>query len=263
MSIFIFLFGLAVGSFLNVVINRLESGENIISKPSYCPHCKTKLQWFELIPVLSFVIQKGKCRTCKNRISSQYPLVELITGIIFVFLALKSQNIVNLIYWLFIASALIVIFVYDLKYYIIPNKIIYPTILVALTFVIWGLIRNLDLEIRNLQSLFAEFGLSMVGALFFLLLVLLSKEEWMGMGDVKLAVLMGLILGWPKILPALFLAFVAGALVGLFLITLGKKTLKSQLSFGPFLILGTFVSLFWGNQLINWYLNLNLFSPFF
>lgn len=264
MTIFIFLVGLAIGSFLNVVINRLEKEENIVSKRSYCPHCQAKLKWFELIPVFSFIIQKGLCRTCKNRISIQYPLVEIATGLLFflVYSYFSDQNWPVISYWLFVISVLIVIFVYDFKYYLIPDKIIYPAILVSLGFWIWNLFRISDLGFRILENA-QELGLSLLGALFFLLLVLISKEEWMGMGDVKLGVLMGLVLGWPNILAALYVGFLTGALVGLILILLKKADFKSHLPFGPFLVLGTFIAIFWGNQLIDWYWNLNFFEPFF
>lgn len=274
LSVFIFLFGLAIGSFLNVVILRLsrrevgiptslskniyeasgEKDENIITTRSHCPKCGIQLRWFELIPIFSFLVQKGQCRTCKEKISWQYPLVELATGLLFflTYSYFSNQNWLVIGYLLFVISSLIVVFVYDFKYYLIPDIVVYPAILVSLVFVVF----------RNYQSL-QEIVLSMIGAALFLSLVIVSRETWMGMGDVKLAVLMGLILGWPNILVALFISFISGAMSGLLLISLGKKSFKSQLPFGPFLVLGTFMAIFWGNQLVNWYWNLNLFTPFF
>ena len=169
---------------------------------------------------------------------------------------LNFQNILTAAYLLFITSSLIVIFVYDLKHYIIPDKVIYPAILVSLAFIILNFIRNWELSIRNF-NVFQNFGLSLIGALFFLFLILISKGQWMGLGDVKLAVLMGLFLGWPKILPALFFAFLSGALIGVLLILIRKKNFKSQVPFGPFLIFGTLIAFFWGVEIINWYLNFN------
>ena len=207
--LFIFLFGLAVGSFLNVIICRLETKESIITGRSHCPKCGAVLKWLDLIPLISFLLQKGKCRYCKGKISLQYPIVELTTGLLF----LLIFNWLNIV----IACFLIIIFVYDLKHYIIPDKIIFPAILLALIFN-WS----------NILSAVLASG-------FFLSLVLISKGKWMGLGDVKLAALMGLILGWPNICLALFLSFLSGAIIGLVLIALGKKTIKSQIPFGPFL----------------------------
>ena len=162
-------------------------------------------------------------------------------------------NFLNLIYYWTIASFLIIIFVYDLKHYLIPDRIIYPAIVIALIFnflphQIFGGGFNQFPTFKNL--IFSAFG----AAAFFLLIVLVSRGKWMGIGDIKLAFLMGLILGFPNILVALFLAFFLGAIIGLGLIFFGRKTFKSEIPFGPFLITGTFIGLFCGGQIINWYL---------
>ena len=266
---FIFLFGLAVGSFLNCVIYRLETGGNFFRGRSFCPKCKHILSWPDLIPLFSFFLLKGKCRYCQQKISLQYPLVELATGILFVLTAYNLQltiyNLKDLFvvsYLLLVVNCLLVIFVYDLKHYIIPDKIIYPAIAVAFLYQIisnfqwvaggWRLI-----SITNFQFLITNFYhpfLSAVGAaLFFLFIVLISRGKWMGVGDIKLAFLMGLVLGFPNILVALFSAFLLGAIIGIGLIISGKKTLKSEVPFGPFLVTGTFIALFWGQEIINWY----------
>ncbi len=241
-SLSIFIFGLIVGSFLNCLIYRLEIEESFLKGRSYCPRCKQILSWPDLIPVLSFLFLKGKCRYCQQKISIQYPLVELATGILFV----SIFNILYSIFYILITCFLIVIFVYDLKHYIIPDKIIYPVIVIALVF--------------NFQfSIFKFSILSAIGAAaFFLLIVLISRGKWMGVGDIKLAFLIGLVLSWPNILVALFLAFFIGAVIGLGLIISGKKKLKSEVPFGPFLVTGTFIAMFFGEQLINWYLDLFL-----
>jgi len=251
----IFLFGLAIGSFLNVVICRLETKESILVSRSYCPKCKKSLKWFELIPIFSFLIQKGKCRYCGKKISIQYPLVELVTGLLFILIFNQFfPNYLNLIYYLIIFSLLLVIFVYDLKHYIIPDKIVYPAIIIAGIF-------NFQFSIFNEFSIFKLSILSALGASgFFLSLVLISKGKWMGLGDVKLAFLMGLILGWPNIFIALFLSFAFGAIIGLILIAFKKKGLKSEIPFGPFLISSTLMTMFYSQNLINWYQD--LFSVF-
>jgi len=248
-SSLIFLLGLIVGSFLNCVIYRLEENKSFLKGRSYCPHCKHILNWQDLIPLLSFLFLKGRCRYCQKPISLQYPLVELVTGLLFV-----SFFIFHFSFFIFlIACFLIIIFVYDLRHYIIPDKIIYPAILVS---GIWYLVSSIFLGLYTkyeiLNTIYSAFG----AAAFFLLIVLISRGKWMGVGDIKLAFLMGLVLSPPKILVALFLAFFIGAIIGMGLIISGKKTLKSEVPFGPFLVTGTFIALFFGEKIIQWYLNL-------
>jgi prepilin signal peptidase PulO-like enzyme (type II secretory pathway) len=244
-----FVFGLVVGSFLNCVIYRLNTGESFLRGRSFCPYCKHILSWKDLIPIFSFLILKGKCRYCGKKISFQYPLVEISTGILFVLIF--SQTISDLrltIYELIISCFLIVIFVYDLKHYLIPDQVIYPAIIISLIF------SFLNSKFQILNSIYSAFGAS----LFFLSIYLISKGKWLGFGDVKLAFFMGLFLGFPKILPALFLSFFLGAIIGIGLILAKKKTLKSEVPFAPFLVAGTFIALFFGERLIFWYLNLLL-----
>jgi len=272
----IFLFGLIVGSFLNCVIYRLaphhfspKSGGGLgISKSflkgrSLCPLCGHLLAWYDLIPVLSFLILKGKCRYCGKKISWQYPLVEIATGILFLLPLLSSPSFGGggirwgweYLFYSLIASFLIIIFVYDLKHYIIPDKIIYPAI--AITFLYqffghWDLGFHWSLVIGIWDFIWA----AVLASGFFLAIVLISHGRAMGMGDVKLAFLMGLLLGWPNILVALFSAFFIGAIIGIGLIVAGKKTLKSEVPFGPFLVVGTFIAMFWAERIMNWYLSL-------
>ncbi len=264
-SLVVFAFGLIVGSFLNCVIYRLEKEESFLKGRSYCPYCKHGLSWKDLVPLLSFLILKGKCRYCQKQISWQYPLVEISTALLFLsifnfqFFLLRQgfggQAIFNFIYYLIISSFLIIIFVYDLKHYIIPDEVVYPAILVSgIWYIVYGIIFNHLPTYEILHIIYSALG----AAAFFLLIVLISRGRWMGVGDIKLAALMGLFLGWPNILVALFLAFFIGAVIGTGLIMSGKKTLKSEVPFGPFLITGTFLALFFGQDFLNWYLNLFL-----
>ena len=251
----VFLTGLVVGSFLNCVIYRLNTKESFLFSRSHCPKCHHILKWYDLIPILSFIIVKGKCRYCKKKISWQYPLVEIFTGLIFLLLVTCHLSLVTLIYYIVVSSLLIVIFVYDLKHYIIPDKIIYPVIVIVflyriLSFGHW----SLGFGIFEGLKMPLIVGFSAGG--FFFLIWLISRGRWMGFGDVKLGFFMGLFLSWPNILVALFSAFFIGAIIGIGLIIAGKKTLKSQVPFGPFLVTGTFIALFWGQNLINWYLSL-------
>ena len=266
---FVFLFGLVVGSFLNCVIYRLAlpnfSLKNLggLKNRSYCPHCKKTLSWQDLIPVLSFLILRGRCRHCRQKISWQYPLVEIATGLLFllifnfqfsIFNEFSIFNFLKLIYYWTIACFLIVVFVYDLKHYIIPDQIVYPAILVSGIWYFISGIFDIYTKYEILNTIYSAFG----AALFFLLIVLISRGKWMGVGDVKLAFLMGLILGFPNILVAIFSAFFIGAIIGIGLMLAGRKTMKSEIPFGPFLVTGTMSAIFFGESLTDWYLNLFL-----
>jgi len=277
-NIIIFVFGLIVGSFLNVVIFRLENGGKIVNDRSKCLHCKHILEWYDLIPILSFIFLKGKCRYCKRSISIQYPLIELLTGVLFILIFNFQFSIFNeflifnfqflsLLFWLYITAIFIVIFAYDLKHYIIPDKIIYPAIAITsayklfeiLEFGHWDLIGNWKLEIGNLITAFNPFIAAILASTFFLSIVLFTRGKGMGGGDVKLAFLMGLLLGWPVILLSLFSSFILGSFVGICLILIGKKKMGSMIPFGPFLIIGTFVGLFWGERIVKWYLDIIIY----
>jgi len=237
----VFLLGLVAGSFLNCAVYRLEIGRSFLKGRSFCPKCKHVLAWYDLIPLLSFLVLKSKCRYCRRKISLEYPLVELITGVLFFLLFWHFGFGIDLVFGFLISSFLVVIFIYDLKHYLIPDKVIYPAIILTFFY---------NLILWDLRSpTMAAFG----AAGFFLAIVLVSRGKWMGIGDIKLAFLMGLILGWPNILVALFFAFFSGAIIGIGLVLANKKSFKSEVPFGPFLIAGTFVALFWGQKLINWY----------
>lgn len=260
---FAFIFGLIVGSFLNCIIYRLQTGENFLKGRSFCPHCKHTLNWQDLIPLLSLLILKGKCRYCQKPISWQYPLVELATGFLFLLIYQFDRGSSSIIFNWVVSSFLIIIFVYDLKHYIIPDKVIYPAIAVAFFHQLFKIlnfefISDLGFRILDFKMLANPLLSAILAAAFFLLIVLVSRGTWMGMGDVKLAFFMGLFLGFPNILVALFSAFFIGAIIGLILIGLGKKTLKSEIPFGPFLVSGTFLAMFFGERLVDFYLNLFL-----
>ena len=256
MAIFLIIFflGLAVGSFLNVLIDRLPRNEPVTKGRSHCESCKRKLRWDDLIPVFSFIALGGKCRYCKAPISFYYPAVELITGVLFIlfFLFLQGNSIkyevlsikyiIQAICYLFIISSLIVVFFTDLRYGIIPDKITYFGIIVSFLYLI---LTTNYLILPNALSAFAAF-------FFFLLIFIISKGKGMGFGDVKLAFLMGLFLGFPKIIVALYVAFLTGAVISLILVLIGrKKFFGSTIPFGPFLVLGTIVALFFGNYILD------------
>lgn len=253
-NIFIFFFGASLGSFLNVVVGRLHSGEPIIHGHSHCMRCKKTLAWYELLPIVSFIIQKGKCRTCGKKISWQYILVEITTGfaVVLAWAVLLDQENQNWTWygsgfmWLYFIGVLIVVFLYDLKYFLIPDIVIYPTIAVTL---LWDTALLFDK-----QPFWNYLMSAIIPASFFLSLIIVSRGRWMGMGDVKLAFLLGLFLGFPKILLALFLAFTLGSFVGLGLIIFKKYTLKTPIPFGTFLTFASFITLLYGDFIIQWYL---------
>ena len=262
-SIFIFSLGLCMGSFVNALTYRLNLGLSMWDR-SMCPKCKHKLNLLDLIPVCSFLFLKAKCRYCKSKISWQYPLVEFIAGVIFLLIYLKfiiNYDFINYglvetidLSLLFICAIILVtIFIYDLKYYIIPNKVLFPGIILGIIILIFKSIYtwSLELAITHAFSIFIVFG-------FFLVLYLLSKGKWIGAGDVKFGILLGLILPWQQSLIMLFFTYVIGAIVGIILLISKKKKLKEKVPMGTFLVIGTFISIFFGEIILEWYLNLIL-----
>ena len=270
---FLLILGISIGSFLNVLIDRIPQGKSPFKGRSYCDKCKKTLKWYDLIPLISYLYLKGKCRYCRAHISLYYPLVELVTGAMFIVtfayiyhlpLTIDRFSIFNsqfsiFFYYLFILSSFIVIFFTDLKYGIIPDKIVYPSV-VIFTIYHLSILPSASLRAGNFPFGLAQGGqfsifnylLSGIGAfIFFLVLFLITKGKGMGFGDVKLAFLLGLFLGFPKILAALYLAFLTGALIGSILIIWRKKKLKGgTIPFGPFLIIGTVLSLFFGEKIL-------------
>jgi prepilin signal peptidase PulO-like enzyme (type II secretory pathway) len=257
MILLLFILGLFIGSFLGVLVDRLSRNEGFIKGHSRCEFCKKELKALDLIPVLSFISTRGKCRYCKRKLPIFYPIIELVTGILFALtyfflipnhqsLIINSESlIVNLIYYLIVVSGFIVIFFMDLKYGIILNKILLP---MTVTILLYLLIINPSSLIINLACGIAAF-------LFFLVITLGFKlirgKDGMGGGDIKLAFVLGLFLGFPNIILALYIAFLTAAVVGIILILWKKKNLKNtSLPFGPFLILGTLTCLFLGNQIL-------------
>lgn len=277
---FLFFIGLAVGSFLNVLIDRLPKEENVLVGRSYCDHCRHPLAWYDLIPLLSFVLLRGRCRYCQKKISWQYPMVELLTGGMFVlgslgFLGSLGGSLISLCYLFFVLCCLIVIFFADLKYGIIPDKVVYPAIAVTFLFRLQGVrLANsftpgsaswrtgvfpwlASGHLGGGTSPIINYLLAGLGALgFFGALVLLTKGKGMGLGDVKLAFLMGLALGFPEIIVALYFAFLTGALLSAILILTKRKKFGQTIPFGPFLSAGTIFSLFYGEKAVSWWLKI-------
>lgn len=241
------LLGLAVGSFLNVLIDRLPKGQSVVWGRSHCDFCKKTLRWYELIPVLSFVVQRGRCRRCHKKLSVQYPIIELVTGVGFVLLfqgrAFEAHQGPALWGALLIFSSLLVMFVADLKYQIIPDSMVVMG-------VIGVLLQGQAFDARQGPALWLS---ACAAAAFFMLLYVLTRGRGMGLGDVKLAFLLGLLLGYPGIIVGLYAAFLTGAGAGVILMMAKRKTWKSRVAFGPFLILGTVITILWKTQILAWW----------
>ncbi|PWB38541.1 MAG: prepilin peptidase [Parcubacteria group bacterium] len=258
MVVFIFILGIFVGSFLNVVARRLHRQETFVTGFSKCLFCGHRLHTRDLVPVLSYIYLRGRCRYCRQPFSVLYPLIELLTGLVFLLIfttvlpsgdifALSGYLAIKIALWWVLAAFLIVIFLYDWKYYLILDKVVLPAAVIALA-------GNLFLG-QHLLSLLLG---ALAGGGFFLAQFLVSRGQWIGWGDINLGVLMGLILGWPQILTALFVSYMLGSAVSLLLIALRIKKWKDKIPFGTFLSLGTIIAMLYGPQLVSWYLALFL-----
>jgi leader peptidase (prepilin peptidase)/N-methyltransferase len=248
--IIIICFGLVWGSFLNVVIYRLPLRMSISKPSSSCPHCNEKIKFYDNIPVLSFLLLRGKCRHCKGKISFRYPLVELLTAASF--LLLYSQYSLSFFFFAscLFACALIALGFIDYYHQILPDEITLPSLLLAL---IYSLFRT-DLNLR--QALIG----AVAGAGFLLFIYaayyLLRKQEGLGLGDVTMMLVIGAYLGWRQAFFTLILASFVGALVGIFFILYKKKDFQYSLPFGTFLAPAAFAALLWGERIITAYLSL-------
>lgn len=228
-----FIIGAILGS-LSYALALRSLGKESFWGRSYCPHCKKTLQWYDLFPIASFLLYRGKCRYCHKSISKEYLLVEITMGVLIAFLFWQQFNIFNL----FFVTALAILFITDLKKMLIPDRIVLPAIIIALA-----------------AKPFAGNILTALGiAGFFYALILITKGKGMGGGDVKLGGFIGLGLGFPNGIVAIFLAFLLGAAFSIVALILRKKRLGQHIPFGPFLVLGSLIALFWGEKIINWYL---------
>lgn len=240
--LFLFILGLVVGSFLNVLIDRLSQDQSILGR-SECDHCKKKIQWFDLVPVFSYLNLRGRCRYCKKVISLQYPIVELLTGVLFIFTwtYIPVESLISRFLFLVLISCLIVVFFADAKYQIIPDEIQLATLIISLSLLLVQALSPMHLAIR--------FAYALLVMLPILVLFLLTKGRGMGFADVKLAFTIGLLLGLKSGFLALYLGFILGAVIGIALIMLGRKKMKSRIAFGPFLVLGMMFMIFFEKRI--------------
>ena len=277
MILIFFIIGLIVGSFLGAANYRLKTAEDIVFERSHCPRCKKTIRWYDNVPLLSFIVLHGKCRDCKKYISWEYPLIELMTGVLFAGVAMKffgspllgispiisgsigANIIVDMSFLLFAVCYLVIIFWHDYDYMLIPDAVVYPAIFVTFFFQVYKYIQS-PFSVASFRSPLTGAIVAALGAaLFFFALIWISKGKWIGGGDVKLGFLAGLIVGWPKILFVFFLTYFIGSVVSLALIALKKKTWKSQIPFGPFMVAAILIVLFFSDQIQFWasrYLNI-------
>ena len=289
--ILLFVLGLAFGSFFNVLILRYDPDKNIfsfsrISGRSHCPKCKTTLRWFELLPLFSFLIQRGKCRTCNAKLSYQYPLVETLGGMIFAgvplflnfFYGITNQAFLSFAapywyyglvgVWVFVFCIFLLITAIDFRLFIIPNELTAFLVLGGLA--ISGLSAFVEKAMMMpFRTSFLEqyilvfpafangiwnhaFG-AIVGFIFFLLLSLITRGRGIGFGDVKLAFAIGLLFGWPDIAIITMLSFIIGGLWSVGLMLIGAKKMKDRVPFAPFFVLGALLVFFFGSAIVKGY----------
>jgi len=285
----LFVFGLTIGSFINVVSLRYQPGRRVFdtkviggptdwNNRSHCPHCGKILNWYELIPIFSFLIQFGKCRTCSHKLSFQYPIVEILSGLIFIFIPYHfgfysghsgAFGFFGSVLWIIIFILFLLLSIIDLRHMIIPNSLnLSLAVLGAINIFINNYYQKFDFLAGSfLRSYAPIFGLrsniwfnylfaSFFAIAIFSLIIFFSRGRAMGLGDLKLVAALGLIFGWPDILMVLFLAFIIGALVSVVFLIIGKKKIKDMVPFGPFLIIGATLTFFFGYQIISGYFKL-------
>lgn len=254
-----FVLGLAIGSFINALVWRLHEKKTLFER-SMCPDCKVKISWYDNIPLISFVLLRGKCRNCKKPISPQYPLVELSTALLFLAVAyLRLGDLtmgslpvgdyylyLRVIRDLFLVSVMTVIFIYDLRWYMILDIVTLPS---AVFFLLVNLILGFSWQTLVICAI--------IGSSFFLVQFLISGGKWIGGGDIRLGLVMGLALAdIGQLIFAIMLAYCVGSIVGLTLIAFGKKKWGSKVPLGVFLTSATIFSLFYADFFVSWYLNI-------
>jgi len=243
-----FISGTIIGSFLNVCIYRIPEGESVIYPYSYCPECGERIKWYDNIPVISYLILRGKCRNCGKKISVQYPLVELLTGILTAGVVYRYGLSFVSFYFLILTYVLIVVSMIDLKTMLVPIKLCYFAM-------VTGILLSLFVPVISFKDsiLGASFG---AGIILFIIetYYIFTGKEGMGYGDANIMAVIGSFLGWEKVLLTIFFASLIGSVVGVTLMVLKGKNAKFALPFGPFLSIGAYITLLFGNEIIRWYL---------
>ena len=238
--------GACIGSFLNVVIYRLPLGQSLVSPPSRCPRCGSRLNWYDNVPIVGWLLLRGRCRNCQQPISVQYPLVELVTALLFVLIVWLTPPGPLMASRLLLVCILIVLFGIDFEHQILPNSITLPGIVAGL---ILSTIAPPGLGDALLGVLLGAGVLYGIAAAYYLW----RREEGLGMGDVKMLAMIGAFLGWKAVLVTLVLSSFSGALLGMVLIAAQRGGMKLALPFGTFLSLGALAAMLAGEPLVAWY----------
>ena len=243
-----FLLGLAVGSFSNVCIYRLPIQQSIILPKSHCPSCKTPIPFYYNIPLVSYLYLRGKCAFCQNKITIRYFIVELLTALFFLFFGWKYGLSISLVYFFILIPVFVIIFFIDLKHLIIPDSLV----------LLIGVLALGKLFLPNLDSIFTSLYSSALGALVAFTLIggliifyqYVRKIEGMGLGDLKLFVVLGFLFGIKGIMFVLIISSLSGAIIGSIILINSKKNFQSQIPFGPYIILATFLYIIFGSKII-------------
>ena len=243
MIVAVSLFGLAIGSFLNVVIARVPAGRSLLRPGSACPGCSAPLTWYDNIPVLSFLMLRGRCRACGMHISWRYPVVETITAAVLVVAYVAFGPSADFLVACVMLPTLVALTAIDLDHQMIPDAITLPGILIGLV---------INLASRRISWLDSVVGILLGGGLF--LVIILVSRGGMGGGDLKLGAMLGAFLGWKALIVALFVAIVFGGAIGAVLLATGRRGRKDPIPFGPFLAAGGAMALFWGKQAFSWWM---------
>ncbi len=289
-----FIFGSIIGSFINVLVDRIDTKESPFKGRSFCPYCHKTLAWWEMVPIVNYFYLKGRCSSCHHKLSLQYPIVEFLTGLLFalvcwrffrfplinlhLFFNLNLENLlllINLFFWFYWFFVFLAISLYDLNKYLILDEVLIPAIIISF---LWRVCLGIILQIKHFAFLsqlihflgsqnyvfgYYSYFISLIlgisiSAGLIAALVYLTKEKAMGWGDAILAVFIGIILGWPEAVMALIIAFLSGGFASLVLMALKKKTMKSYLPFAPFLSLGAVTVMLFGDIIIKEYLSILL-----
>ncbi len=250
MKLLICLYGLLIGSFLNVCIYRIPREESIVLPSSHCPSCGISLKWYDLIPVFSFIVQGGKCRYCEEKISLQYPIIELLNATIYFIIYSQFGFSLEFFFYAIIFSILIIITIIDLQSMFIPDILVIKILSITTIFKVASyLLYSKSPELLN------SIGGLILSSLLFIIIIVTSKGG-MGGGDVTLIGSLGFILGIKEIFLTIFLSFILGAIISVLLLVMKIKGRRDPIPFGPFIILGFFITVFWGEDLIWWYFNM-------
>ncbi len=245
MWLIIFLFGSIIGSFLNVCIFRIQKEESIVFPTSHCGSCNTKLKGKDLVPIVSFFTLKGKCRYCNEKVSIQYPLVEVATGILFVIVYLKFGLSIDFLKFVTLTSVLLVIGIIDYKTQYVYSSVIITGIAFGIIFLIITLITGEKLNLTNI----------IIGAFIpsLILAIIVLTTNGMGWGDVEIIFMIGIFLGLKLNLLNLFISIILGGVYAIYLIVFKKRNGKEAIAFGPYIVAATFITFICGNQILNWY----------